>query len=88
MDQIAGYVDALFLVFLIILFIRILWSWFPEPMTGGVLRTVYEFVHQATEWYLAPFRRFIPPIGAFDLSPIAAIIVLYILRGVFQSLFG
>jgi len=85
MDTVASYVSALFLVFLIILLIRILWSWFPEP-SGGAMRTIYDFVHQSTEWYLAPFRRIIPPIGMFDISPIAAILVLVIVRGVVENL--
>lgn len=86
MDTVASYVSALFLVFLIILLIRILWSWFPEPMQGGAMRTIYDFVHQSTEWYLAPFRRIIPAIGMFDISPIAAILVLVILRNVVEQL--
>lgn len=86
MDTVASYVSALFLVFLIILLIRILWSWFPEPMQGGPMRTIYDFVHQSTEWYLAPFRRIIPTIGMFDISPIAAILVLVILRNVVEQL--
>ena len=52
------------------------------------MRTVYDFVHQSTDWYLAPFRRIIPPIGMIDISPIAAIFVLYILRNVVGSLLG
>ena len=32
------------------------------------------------EPYLRIFRRFIPPIGMFDFSPMIAIIVLYIVR--------
>jgi YggT family protein len=36
------------------------------------------FVTETTNPYLAVFRRFIPPLGMFDLSPILAILVLSI----------
>ena len=36
--------------------------------------------------FLAPFQRFIPPIGGVDLSPIALIIVLQLLLGLLSSL--
>ena len=32
--------------------------------------------------YLRPFRRVIPPVGMFDLSPIVALIVLYVVNAV------
>jgi YggT family protein len=38
------------------------------------------FLKDVSEPYLRVFRKFIPPIGAFDLSPMIAIIVLYIVR--------
>jgi YggT family protein len=38
------------------------------------------FLRDVTEPYLRIFRRFIPPIGMFDLTPLIAIFVLYILR--------
>jgi YggT family protein len=40
---------------------------------------VLSFLRDVSEPYLRLFRRFIPPLGAFDLSPMIAIIVLYIL---------
>ena len=35
------------------------------------------FLRDVCEPYLRIFRRFIPPIGMFDFSPMIAIIVLY-----------
>jgi uncharacterized protein YggT (Ycf19 family) len=37
------------------------------------------------EPYLRLFRRFIPPLGAIDLSPMVAIIVLYFVRSLLVS---
>jgi YggT family protein len=84
--DIADYVDKLFLVYLILIFIRILLSWIPRMPYNPVLNAVVTFVHDTTDPYLRIFRRIIPPLGgggfALDLSPIVAIIVLAIVRAV------
>ena len=36
-----------------------------------------------TEWLLRPLRRWIPPVGMMDVSPIAAIIVLWLAERLF-----
>ena len=73
-----------FKVYLIILFARIILSWFPIGPGSG-LSTVYEFLHKLTEPVLAPLRRVIPPIGmggmGLDLSPLIVWIGLLIILG-------
>lgn len=55
-----------------VIIIRILVSWVhPDPFNP-----VMQFLTQVTDPYLNFFRRFIPPIGMLDISPIAAILVL------------
>jgi len=85
-DDVANYVNALFLVYLILLFGRILLSWIPRLPYNPVVRSVVDFIHQVTDPYLNVFRRILPPVGgggfALDLSPIIAIIVLYIVRAI------
>ncbi|OLN22851.1 hypothetical protein BTO30_07985 [Domibacillus antri] len=54
------------------LIIYILMSWFPDARET----TVGRFLTKISEPYLEPFRRFVPPIGMFDISPIVALIVL------------
>ena len=82
--DIANYVDALFLVYIVLIFIRILLSWIPRLPYNPVLHAVVTFVHDVTDPYLRLFRRILPPVGgggfALDLSPIVGIIVLYIAR--------
>lgn len=81
MDTLIGYVEALFLVFFLLILARILLSWvMPSPPISGIGRGIYEFIHQTTDWYLNIFRRIIPPLGMIDLSPIVAIFVLLILE--------
>jgi YggT family protein len=88
--DIADYVDKLFLVYLILIFIRILLSWIPRMPYNPVLQAVVGFVHDVTDPYLRLFRRIIPPLGAggfgLDLSPIVAIIVLFIAQAVVVGL--
>lgn len=82
MDLVAQYVNALFTVFLVVMLIRILLSWVPSVPSGRVTSALWRFFHDSTEWYLRPFRRIIPPLGMFDLSPIIALIVLYVANAV------
>ena len=91
-QDVADYVSALFLVYFILIFIRILLSWIPRMPYYPWLRAIVDFVHQVTDPYLNIFRRIIPPLGgggfAIDLSPILAIIVLSIVWRVVVALIG
>jgi YggT family protein len=84
--EIADYVNALFLVYLILIFVRILLSWIPRIPYNPVLSSVIGFVQEVTDPYLRLFRRVIPPLGgggfALDLSPIIGIIVLVIAQSI------
>lgn len=60
-----------FYSWLIILYIIL--SWFPM---GGLVSDVRRVLGQLVEPYLSLFRRFIPPMGMLDISPIVAILVL------------
>ena len=85
-SDVADYVNALFLVYIILIFIRVLLSWIPRLPYNRALHAVVEFVHQVTDPYLNLFRRVLPPLGgrgmAIDISPILAIIVLLIAQAV------
>ena len=84
--EIADYVAALFLVYLILIFVRILLSWIPRIPYNPILSSVIGFINDVTNPYLNLFRRVIPPVGgggfALDLSPIIATIVLIIARSI------
>lgn len=74
----------LLLAYLIIVFARIILSWFPiEPGSG--LASVYGVLYSITEPVLGPIRRILPPVGmggmGFDLSPIIVTIAITVLRG-------
>jgi YggT family protein len=88
--DVASYVDAVFYVYILIIFAYILLN----LMFSLGLRMPYSrwsdrvltFLRDVAEPYLRLFRRFIPAVGMFDFSPIIAILVLYILRAVIHSL--
>jgi YggT family protein len=84
--DVADYVQALFTVYLILIFVRILLSWIPRIPYNRILSAVIGFVQEVTDPYLRLFRRVIPPLGgggfALDLSPIIAIIVLIIAQSI------
>jgi len=70
-------------LFLIVIFLRIVLSWFPP--TGGLLDQVQRLVFVATEWIMGPLRRVLPPVrlgaAALDLSPMIVIFGVILLRG-------
>jgi YggT family protein len=82
--DIANYVEALFLVYILLIFVYILlnmmFSLGLRPPYTRWVDAVMNFLRDVCEPYLRLFRRFIPPIGMFDLTPMIAIILLYIVE--------
>lgn len=62
-------------IYLFLMFIRILLSWFPNI---NWYDPPFSVLSQLTDPYLNLFRSFIPPLGGIDFSPIIAIFVLQI----------
>lgn len=89
-DDVADYVGAVFLVYIVLIFLNILSTWIPRMPYHPWLRAVLDFIGETTNPYLNIFRRFIPPIGgggfAIDLSPIVGVIVLVIVQGIVVAL--
>jgi uncharacterized protein YggT (Ycf19 family) len=82
--DVANYVDALFGVYILLIFIYILVNMIfalgARPPYARWFDAVMRFLRDVCEPYLRLYRRLIPPIGMFDFTPIIAIIVLYIVR--------
>jgi uncharacterized protein YggT (Ycf19 family) len=81
-EQIANFVGALVTVYIILIFAYILTSLIFA--FGGRIpysrwsSAVLGFLRDVCEPYLGLFRRFIPPIGPVDVSPIVAILLLQV----------
>ena len=88
--DVADYVDTLAIVYLVLIFIRILTSWIPRMPYNRYLAAILQFISDVTDPYLNVFRRFVPMVrmgpGALDLSPILATIVLIIVSSVISRL--
>jgi YggT family protein len=88
--DVADYVNAIFIVYIILIFARILLSYIPRIPYTRIGSAVIGFVTEVTDPFLNFFRRFIPPVGggglSLDLSPIVGIIVLLVVQAVVVGL--
>lgn len=88
-QDVGDYVYTLALVYLVLIFIRIIMSWLPRIPYNRWLDMFLTFVTEVTDPYLNLFRRFIPPVrmgpGALDLSPIIATFLLLIVAGLLRK---
>ena len=84
--DVADYVSTLSLVYLVLIFIRILTSWIPRMPYNRYLAAFLKFVSDVTDPYLNLFRRILPPVrmggAGLDLSPIIATFVLIIVSSI------
>jgi len=83
MNSLYAVINFVFQVYFWLIFFYVLSSWIPglrESRIGELVGTV-------VEPYLSIFRRFIPPIGFIDISPVIALIALqFIQRGLYVVL--
>ena len=75
MSLIAALLADVLWVFIIVLIIRVLFSYVSPTPTNPVSR----FAYQVTEPVLAPVRRRIPPMSGIDLSPLVVWLIAYFL---------
>ncbi len=85
-NDVADYINTLTLVYLVLIFIRILMSWIPRMPYNRYLSAFLKFVTDVTDPYLNLFRRVLPPVrmggAGLDLSPIVATIVLIVVSSI------
>ncbi|MBI4297805.1 MAG: YggT family protein [Chloroflexi bacterium] len=81
-NAVVNFIFALIQVLTFAIFGRAILSWFP----GGSDNFIGRFVFEITEPVLAPLRRIIPMMGAFDITPIVAIILLQVIGQVASRL--
>jgi uncharacterized protein YggT (Ycf19 family) len=81
----ASFVCVFIWVYILLLFAYILTSWVRLPYRPWLNR-VQRFLYDVCDPYLRLFRRFLPPFGPLDLSPMVALIVLFVVQNVLVSL--
>jgi YggT family protein len=84
--DVASYLQTLLYVYVALIFIRVIMSYFRNIPYNRFLSAFLGFVEDVTNPYLNVFRRFIPPVrlgpAALDLTPIIATFVLIIVGGI------
>lgn len=79
---ILGYVlYGLLSLYSLLIFIRIIFSWVMMSYSNRVMR----FIVNATEPLLGPLRRMVPPVGAFDISPIVAFLIVWLFQAAIRG---
>jgi YggT family protein len=78
-SSIQSFVSVFIGVYILLIFGYIITSWIRLPYSP-TLNRVQRFLYDVCEPYLRLFRRFLPPLGPIDLSPIVAVFVLIILN--------
>jgi len=84
-SSIGNFIDVFISVYVLLIFAYIITSWIRLPYSTWLNR-IQRFLYDVCEPYLRLFRRILPPLGPIDLSPIIAVIVLFIVREVSLTL--
>jgi YggT family protein len=82
MNSLYRLVDLVFRVLDLALLLRVVFSWINANPYNSVVR----LIHDITEPILAPLRRYIPPIGGFDFTPMVALVILDLVQRLIVSL--
>ena len=72
-----GFLD----VYMLLIVIRIVFSWGNVSYTNRVMR----FLVNATDPFLVPLRRVIPPLGVFDISALVGLLLLWMLKSAVRA---
>ena len=75
-------IEILYRVLMYALIVRVIAAWFGMFRYSRWIRPAYIL----TDWIVEPLRRVVPPLGAFDVSPIVAWLALMLLRQILLSI--
>jgi uncharacterized protein YggT (Ycf19 family) len=76
-SSLQSFVSVFTGVYVLLIFAYILTSWVRLPYSP-TLNRIQRFLYDVCEPYLRLFRRFLPPLGPLDLSPIVGVFALVI----------
>jgi YggT family protein len=82
MEPLLELIDLLVNLYMVVLLARVLLPIFRISPFHPVMRAIYRL----TEPVLAPLRAILPRAGMYDLSPLAAMIVLTVLQSILAAL--
>ena len=84
-DSVESFVRVFIYVYTLLILAYIITMWVRLPYSPWLNR-IQRFLYDVCEPYLRIFRRLLPSFGPLDLSPIVAIVSLYVLRVVILSI--
>jgi YggT family protein len=82
LGTIASILSIVLYVFIVVLLVRVAFSWVSPSPTNPVSR----FAFQVTEPVLAPVRRRLPPMSGIDLSPLVVTLIAYFLIAALRTI--
>lgn len=82
MHLLVSVLDAVGYALVVLIFVRVAFSWFSQDYGSGI----YRFAFQVTEPLLGPVRRLVPPAGTLDFSPAVVSFALLLLMGLLNRL--
>ncbi len=82
MNILLRLVDLVFTLYSFAFIARALLSWFRISYYHPVAR----FLVQITEPVLVPLRRFVPPVGGLDFTPMVALFILWFVEQLLKML--
>ena len=84
-SSLQNFVTVFISVYVLIIFAYIILSWVRLPYSPWLNR-IQRFLYDVCEPYLRIFRRLLPSFGPLDLSPIIAVLALFLLDRVINSI--
>ena len=77
------FIDLIFTLLTFAIIANAILSWLPMDRYNN---PVVRVLDQITAPILEPLRRFIPPVGMMDITPIVALIILQVLQALIHNL--
>jgi YggT family protein len=80
-DILERFVDSFVSLYVLLIFAWIVMSYLRLPFNLWVYR-IRRFLDETVEPYIRIFRRFVPSFGMIDISPIVAVVALFVFERV------
>jgi YggT family protein len=84
-SKVESFVDVFISVYILMILAFIIFSWIRLPYSVWLNR-IQRFLYDVCDPYLRVFRRFVPPLGPLDLSPLVGVLVLVVANRVIHTI--
>jgi YggT family protein len=79
-------INAAFTIFYVLILLRILFSWIRPRDYDSLMGRAARIVQSATDPFMRPLERFVPPVGGLDFSPFIVLLLASLVQRVLISL--